>query len=497
MLKYVLTIYFISLLNYAIAQSPLNILGTWKGRFEQFNLDAKLTPLVSMDYTMVFKSFDGDKVYGTIKYENISDGSKPVTFENVEFYYTRGIANGDDYDKIKIEHETVLDNKTKYFGILVFRFEVIDGRRGTEAFLVNKKMIRCKVISNLRNQQDLTNPPKMEFKGDKIYYPRAVNRVSESITTSNENKTAVNNSELSRGASQLFKDVQSNLRIQDKNYIFSNLRLIPKSDGDGFTTKEAHPKDRIPVEVYLLDINGDGKEEIFLSYSDVNGKGRAHSHLTMFLPKSDGYKMNVDLDYNAFLPEFTIPSNGYPLLRFGGMNSDIWGWDGNEYKVLRKSTSADYPKLISFEDYSAIYKRGGADAIKKQMGNFTIPKRTNVIESNTTSSITPKVETRLTVIAKKGTSSKFIGKWYAYQQDNTPFAFTKVGTSFLLTSTKATWEKAPIFVYNIKNDRMEGWGQNQGIKVNMVVTYNYEENELVITPTKDMGYDIYLAKKPK
>ncbi|WP_146202943.1 hypothetical protein [Pedobacter paludis] len=337
----------------------------------------------------------------------------------------------------------------------------------------------------------------MEFRGNKIYYNKASSSASKSITTNKENKPNIDKIGLSLGAAQLFKNVRSNLSIQDKNYIFSKLSLIPKADGDGFTTEDAHPNDRIPVEIYLLDINGDGKEEVFLSYSDINGKGRAHSHLTMFLPKADGYIMNVDLDYNAFLPEFTTPSNGYPQLRFGGMNSDIWGWDGNEYKVLRKSTTADYPKLISFEDYSTIYKRGGFEAIKKQMANFTIPKRTDMVESSKASTIAPKVGAKPTAIAKKGTSSKFIGKWYAYQQDNTLFTFTKIGTTFVLNSTKATWEKAPRFVYNIKNDKMEGWGQNEGVRVNMVVTYNYDENELVITPTKGMGYDIYLSKKPK
>lgn len=44
---------------------------------------------------------------------------------------------------------------------------------------------------------------------------------------------------------------------------------------------------------------------------------------------------------------------------------------------------------------------------------------------------------------------------------------------------------------------MERWGQSGGIKMKMLVTYDYQENELILSPPKGKGYDIYLSKKPK
>jgi hypothetical protein len=492
MLRSKLIILLVFFSNITYSQTPNNLVGLWKGRYTRFN--DRINPSSSMDYFLDLSMEDGYLV-GQVRYENVSDGSKNVTLKKTNVGYTH--ANG--YDILNFDHiEYTSKNQLQITGQTYFKVVMMNGQRIIAGSIRPDAYERGnpRFTVDLTNDNDKVNLIAREGEDYRIIYG------NKSATTSgnrniDQSSAEVNNSILIKGANQLFKDVPNQLSIRDKNYIFETVGLIPKADGINFTTQNAHVDDKIPVKIYLFDINGDAKEEIFVSYSDINGKGRAHSHLSLFIPREEGYKLNVDLDYNAFLPDFKSVSNGYPTLLFGGFLSDLWEWNGSEYVVARKTTSEDFEKLVKFEDFYSIYKSGGSEAVQKKLHSFDAPVRKDITKPVNSNQKKPTMANKRSMIAKKGSAVKFLGKWYASAHGNEMFTISRQGASYTIYNKNQQWQTAPKLVYNGQTDRLEGWAENNGIKIKLHVIYDYQNNELTLKPaTKGFGYDIILVKAP-
>jgi len=149
-------------------------------------------------------------------------------------------------------------------------------------------------------------------------------------------------------ATQLFENVKTKLSVQEKNQIAAGLGFILSgNEREPF----AHDKDSkeypFAAMVSPTDLNGDGKEEIFIIYGNSFTSGHAGSSVSVFISNSTGnYTQN--LGFPGTSPDVLQTFNqGYPDLLIGGPGFEypVWRWNGKEYALSRKVRDSDYEKL--------------------------------------------------------------------------------------------------------------------------------------------------------
>ena len=105
----------------------------------------------------------------------------------------------------------------------------------------------------------------------------------------------------------------------------------------------------------------------------------------------------------------------------------------------------------------------------------------DVIESKGTSIASQAMKTKPVVMAKKGSSSKFLGKWRASSLRSEVLTISKVGTNFKISNKNQQWTKPPVLVYNSKTDRLEEWAEDKEVKMKMYIEHSYQDNNLVLS----------------
>lgn len=173
--------------------------------------------------------------------------------------------------------------------------------------------------------------------------------VAFSLLTFSQNLTA--------GAAFLFENVKTKLTVEEKNRIFALTTLTLVHDTVFYYNGD--PMEQ--VNVYPVDLNKDGIEEIVVTYA---GKmfGLANYMYQIYSKKAGGNyaKCSVDLLGNAyFTPTKTL---GYPDMIEGGpgLEYPLYKWNGKEYVQAQKLTNDGFAKIktTNLEDLSKKYTAG-------------------------------------------------------------------------------------------------------------------------------------------
>lgn len=163
---------------------------------------------------------------------------------------------------------------------------------------------------------------------------------------------------LTKGAALLFNNVKSKLNNSEKNLIFKLTNFIISRNGKEFAFDggEDYP---FSATVYPVDLNKDGKEELFVLFGNTYTSGMAASSIVVYiLDKKGGYQAH--LGFPGTIPDVLATANlGYPDLLIGGPGFEfpVQRWDGKTYNFYRKVKDRDYANLKknSLEDLSKAY----------------------------------------------------------------------------------------------------------------------------------------------
>lgn len=146
------------------------------------------------------------------------------------------------------------------------------------------------------------------------------------------------------GTNKLFAGVKTKLTLDEKIQIFKLTGWTNHPDEGHFQLGDDELSKDYPfrAEVYPVDFNNDGEEEVFISYGNTFTSGRAGSSIMLLIPTVRGYKKNFD--FEGLVPGALLPyiSPDYPELLIGGpgFSFPIWKWDGQEYRYRRQISDA-------------------------------------------------------------------------------------------------------------------------------------------------------------
>lgn len=168
---------------------------------------------------------------------------------------------------------------------------------------------------------------------------------------------------LTEGASLLFKNTKSTLTPAEKNKLFIDLHFLLSKDRKQFIAEGDDGKE-FPFDVRVMptDLNKDGKEEIFITYGNSFTSGNTGSSVIVFIKNAAG-KYEMNLGFPGMTPDaLTTAGSNYPELLIGGpgMEFPVWKWNGSAYVYARKVKDSDYEKLkkTNIEELSKTYTSG-------------------------------------------------------------------------------------------------------------------------------------------
>lgn len=163
----------------------------------------------------------------------------------------------------------------------------------------------------------------------------------------------INNTRLSKESEYIFRFTKTKLTNAEKNFFAKDYKLeYRKEEKDTVLTIEDinsknHQRIRATVEVITVDINNDGKDEVFVRESDEYSSPDIQD-LSLYIKNERGIYVRQE---GVYSPEFFVRSTsngGWPDLIGGpgggpGMDNnppskfDVYRWDGGKYKLFKKN----------------------------------------------------------------------------------------------------------------------------------------------------------------
>ncbi len=145
------------------------------------------------------------------------------------------------------------------------------------------------------------------------------------------------------------------LSVKDKEEIFNSLKLKTSAEKKQlFAQDDQNFSFPFSCSVKIIDLNKDGKPEVFVGLYNLNYFGQAGQEDVFSKHNSDNYQ-NI-LHVTGFSNLLASKRAEYPDLLIGGpgMTAPIYRWNGYRY-IFFKTISFDendaVPKMIKFEDY--------------------------------------------------------------------------------------------------------------------------------------------------
>jgi hypothetical protein len=167
---------------------------------------------------------------------------------------------------------------------------------------------------------------------------------------------------ISKGASLLFKNNKSRLSQAEKSTIFQQSGLTLSKDQKQFAVKdEENVEYPFGASAYNLDMNGDGKEEVFVVFGNSYTSGMTGSSVILFI-KDAGGKYQTHLGFPSTTPSMLpFKNKGYPDLVLGGPGFvfPVWRWNGKTYDFFRKIKEKELlkHKTIYVDAASELYQK--------------------------------------------------------------------------------------------------------------------------------------------
>lgn len=173
---------------------------------------------------------------------------------------------------------------------------------------------------------------------------------------------AISQSTLSPVAAILFKNVKTTLTVADKNKIAGKLGFVTSGNKENPLAQDKDSKEYpFSATVLPVDMNKDGKEEIFVSFGNSYTSGNTGSSICLFIRSTAG-EFTDNLGFPGTVPEaLTTVNKDYPDLLIGGPGFEfpVWRWNGKNYALFKKVNDRDYEKLkrTSIDEMSKTYQK--------------------------------------------------------------------------------------------------------------------------------------------
>jgi hypothetical protein len=139
------------------------------------------------------------------------------------------------------------------------------------------------------------------------------------------------------GYDMLFKGTTSKLSKEEKKQIFKKLGFRLSKDKK-FIVDSTCGEDVSP-SVEIIDLNGDGVEEVFVSWGNTCTSGMAGQSVTLFVKDRNGHYVE-NLGFPGIYEKLSTRNKGFPDLLIGGPGFcfAVWQWNGStyEYKCSRE-----------------------------------------------------------------------------------------------------------------------------------------------------------------
>lgn len=168
---------------------------------------------------------------------------------------------------------------------------------------------------------------------------------------------------LNKVADLLFKNVKTKLTVAEKNQLATALGFVLSKDKEQPFALDADSKEYpFNATVFPVDMNKDGKEEIFVHFGNSYTSGNTGTSIALFIKNSSGVYQN-HLGFPGMLPDVLGTVNqGYPDLLIGGPGFEypVLRWNGKTYAHHRVVKDAAYEKLKkkSVSELSKEYQGG-------------------------------------------------------------------------------------------------------------------------------------------
>jgi len=149
------------------------------------------------------------------------------------------------------------------------------------------------------------------------------------ITLSLAAATAVG-AESDAGYRVLFSKPQPALSDADEREIFEQTGMAANGSG-GLSIEGCGDVD---ASVELVDLNGDGRVEVFVLFGNTCWSGMAGSNLLLFVRDTAGhFQPNLGFPAAAYTP-LSVGNGGFPDLQVSGPGfcDGVWRWDGASYQ---------------------------------------------------------------------------------------------------------------------------------------------------------------------
>lgn len=163
-------------------------------------------------------------------------------------------------------------------------------------------------------------------------------------------------------ATLLFKNVRSKLTVDEKNKIAAMLGFVLSGNtNEPFAQDKDSKEYPFNASVYTVDLNKDGKEEVFIVFGNSYTSGQTGSSLVLYIKNAAGSFL-PHLGFPCISPDVLVTNNlGFPDLLIGGPSFEypVYRWNGKTYDLFKKIKDAAYSQLkkTTLEDLSKAYQK--------------------------------------------------------------------------------------------------------------------------------------------
>ena len=160
--------------------------------------------------------------------------------------------------------------------------------------------------------------------------------------------------QLTQGAALLFANAKTNISPAEKNLMFQKLKLKVAADKKSFIMGDFP----VTTVVYPVDMNKDGKEEIFVGLGSTALFGDIGQTFFIFIKQGTTYVQHGEI--SGGLPVVLTSTNlGYNDILIGGPGFEypVLRWNGSKYALHRqmKDAALNAKNSMDVEAFSKLY----------------------------------------------------------------------------------------------------------------------------------------------
>ncbi|WP_421943327.1 hypothetical protein [Pedobacter sp.] len=454
-MKYFFFLVFLICVQKSNAKDPKDLIGSYSGILQETGFDGDFTA----KFVIRVSSVEERKINFELLIFDLPN-SRPEIRRQLSGTYTR--YSGYDAFRFSFD-ELVLSNKKKVKGTVFVAKYSQSGRDALSGYFTPD------------DTRDFQGTLEFVTPADSSAVTNVVEKIKDNKPTQNT-QTLVEEDKLSEGAALLFKGTNSAISVAQKNKIFKDSEFAVAKDKNSFTIS-ALPDEPFQVHMYILDLNNDGKEEVFLLYGNAAVSGRAGSSVMFFANpgkvRSRNNEYTMVFDQEGMLPNvlddqptFFIPGPGFSYTQFYFFR--FW-------TLLVPIGDADVKTkaFVNVAELAETYRLSGSAGVSQRIAKL---KAEQLNKDNQLIQEAKDVVNRKKALLQ-GKPAKFLGIFREFANYDNSVTITREGNFYILKpKTQSKSKKSQKFSYNQKLDRLEGWVDGKDIKIKVLIDYNYDRD---------------------